>query len=74
VDELTQGAYNAMAAELNAEIVMEQQKELRRLGRIERAAMRVAIARESNGCVTRQSVLDALVRALSAMPEADSHD
>jgi len=65
---LTDEDFNAMGVRMTADVVREQQKEIRRLERIEHAAMRVAIAREPDGVVRNHGCLDALVRALVDMP------
>lgn len=68
-EELSNEDFDRMGARMTIDVVRDQQQEIRRLERIEHAAMRVAIARDPNGEVTRQNVLDALVRALLDMPE-----
>lgn len=71
--ELTDKDFNAMGERMTAEVVITQQQEIRRLERIEHAAMRVAIARDPDGTVTNKGCLDALVRALVNMPEEEPH-
>jgi len=70
VDELTDKDAATMGMRMTADVVRTQQQEIRRLERIERAAMHVVIAREPDGVVRNHGCLDALVRALLQKDES----
>lgn len=71
MDEISDKDAATMGKRMSADVVIAQQREIRRLERIERAAMHVVIAREPDGVVRHHGCLDALVRALLEKDDSD---